>query len=83
MGLFSKKRIYFVNVGPLVAFQCPCNLRTAEFDLDYRKVQPDELIPGYTEDQITKCGHCGTIFLRFGQKNKGSVVGKGCTYAEE
>ncbi len=81
MGLFGKKKVRFFPMGMLTAMQCPCDPSAAGPGGSYP--QRDEKVPGYTEDELTKCWNCGAIFLTFGHKDQGKIVGKGRTFEEE
>jgi uncharacterized C2H2 Zn-finger protein len=51
--------------------------------MDVMYPQKDEVIPGYTDDMLMKCAQCGAIFISPDQKDKGKIVGRGRTFAEE
>lgn len=80
MGLFGKKKVRFGNMGMLASFRCPCNQVN---NMAYMYPQRDEEVPGYTENQLGKCGDCGAIFLDSDQKDKGKIVGQGRTFDQE
>ncbi len=81
MGLFGKKKVRFEQWGILMAMVCPCDPSQAGPGGSYP--QQDEIVPGYTEGELTKCTNCGAIFISYGEKNQGKIVGKGRTFEEE
>ena len=81
MGLFGKKKVSFFPMGWLTAMECPCDPSLASPGGSYP--QRDEIVPGYTEDELTKCPYCGAIFISYGEKDQGKIVGKGRTFEEE
>jgi len=81
MGLFSKKKVRFGRWGNMTVFQCPCDPSAAGPNGSYP--QRDETVPGYPENELTKCWNCGAIFLDSDQKDKGKIVGQGRSFDQE
>jgi hypothetical protein len=69
-------------MGLLTGYACPCG----NGGLSIWRLQPDELVGGYTESRLRKCGDCGRIFV-YGNgtadRDFGKVVGRGRTFEQE
>jgi len=86
MSIFSKK-VRFVQMGLFIGFECVCGAQDEpdpDFTvMDYGYVRADEIVPGYTDDDLSKCGACGAIFVGFRYKHAGKIVGRGKSYDQE
>lgn len=72
--MFGRNRVKFIQMGLLQGIQCPCG----ETGLYQVNVEVDEVITGWSFEDLAKCAYCGRIFVGDrANRDAGKVLGTG------